>query len=60
MSKVRITDHGDTFCEKCGHVLVCDENGDMPVRCPCCGDKLSYIIFGAKEDINAKAERTKD
>lgn len=38
-------EYGTTCCSKCHSELYCDENGDMPDKCPCCGASLDYHIY---------------
>ena len=48
MAKVKIElapvkEHdGITYCGSCNHELLCNEYGDMPVRCPGCGRFLDW------------------
>lgn len=37
--------HGNTRCSACCAFLSCDDNGDMPDKCPCCGAPLDYQIY---------------
>lgn len=37
--------HGNTRCGVCCEPLFCDENGDMPDKCPHCGAPLDYSIY---------------
>lgn len=37
--------HGNTRCGVCCAALFCDDNGDMPDICPCCGAPLDYSIY---------------
>lgn len=41
--------HGNTRCGVCCAALFCDDNGDMPDNCPCCGAPLDYSIYGPAE-----------
>ena len=41
--------HGNTRCGVCCAALFCDDNGDMPDACPCCGAPLDYSIYGPAE-----------
>lgn len=41
--------HGNTRCVVCCAALFCDDNGDMPDTCPCCGAPLDYSIYSPAE-----------
>lgn len=41
--------HGNTRCGVCCAALFCDDNGDMPDTCPCCGAPLDYSIYSPAE-----------
>lgn len=45
MAMVYVTDDGITYCSLCGEEFACDECGDMPSECPCCGDELDWSEF---------------
>lgn len=45
ISPVYETDEGITKCGHCGSELICDENGNMPVRCSVCGQEMDYHAY---------------
>ena len=36
---------GIARCGECDAELVCDKNGDMPLACSKCGEKLDYSLY---------------
>ena len=40
--KVIFQDDGTLTCEHCGGEILCNDCGDMPDICPCCGSELAY------------------
>lgn len=42
MSEVYEDDFGLVHCGICGEELLCNENGDMPEKCPKCVTELDY------------------
>lgn len=46
MVKVHEDSFGVLWCVGCHAELACDENGDMPLRCPECGEALDYVKEG--------------
>lgn len=47
--------HGNTRCGVCCAALLCDDNGDMPDTCPCCGAPLDYSIYNPTAEIGKEA-----
>lgn len=47
--------HGNTRCGVCCAALFCDDNGDMPDTCPCCGAPLDYSIYNPAAEIGKEA-----
>lgn len=42
-------DNGLLICDCCGAEILCNECGDMPERCPICGNELDYRDLEVKE-----------
>lgn len=45
MTIVYEDDEGRKRCGVCEYILLRDKNGDMPERCPRCGEKLDYQYY---------------
>lgn len=45
MAKAHENDFGLLLCQNCGTEVICDENGDMPEKCPGCSAPLDYSSY---------------
>lgn len=61
MAKVRTTDNGVAYCDKCHAILLCnEETGDMPERCPHCSEGLDYSTLKAKTVVPVETRGNSD
>ena len=45
MAYVREDGQGLTYCSNCRTIIECNKTGDMPEKCPSCGEELDYGMY---------------
>ncbi|WP_155245008.1 hypothetical protein [Enterocloster clostridioformis] len=40
-----IDDYGELLCPECNTIICCNECGDMPDKCPQCGEEIDYTDY---------------